>query len=326
MVEVCWDKDVGWYNVNVCVYGLLQLDLVVVVLYYGQEIFEGIKVYCYVDGLIWIFCLDVNGCCLQCLVQCLVLLELLVEIFVELLKQLIVVDSDWVFLVDELSLYFCLFMIGDEVFFGVCGVYKVGYYVIVSFVGLYFVKGVVLVLIWLFIEYVCVVKGGIGVVKCGGNYVVLLFLQQKVQVQGCLQVLFFDLVEGKYLEELGGMNVFLVYKDGMLVILELLGSIFEGIICESILQLVCDCGMKVEECKVSIDEWKDGVVFGVISEVFVCGIVVVVILIGQLKGDGFLVGDINVLVGEVIMLLCKELIDIQYGCLLDCYNWLVKLG
>ena len=139
-------------------------------------------------------------------------------------------------------------------------------------------------------------------------------------------MLFLDPVEGKYLEELGGMNVFLVYKDGTLVTPELSGSILEGITRESILQLARDRGMKVEERKVSIDEWKDGVASGAISEVFACGTAAVVTPIGQLKGEGFSVGDINAPAGEVTMSLRKELTDIQYGRLPDRHNWLVKLG
>jgi branched-chain amino acid aminotransferase len=133
-------------------------------------------------------------------------------------------------------------------------------------------------------------------------------------------------VEGKYLEELGGMNVFLVYKDGTLVTPQLSGSILEGITRESILQLARDRGMKVEERKVSIDEWKDGVASGEIAEVFACGTAAVVTPIGQLKGEGFSVGDINAPAGEVTMSLRKELTDIQYGRLPDRHNWLVKLG
>jgi branched-chain amino acid aminotransferase len=138
-------------------------------------------------------------------------------------------------------------------------------------------------------------------------------------------VLFLDPVEGKYLEELGGMNVFLVYKDGTLVTPALSGSILEGITRESILQLARDRGMKVEERKVTIDEWKQGVASGEIAEVFACGTAAVVTPIGQLKGEGFSVGDLTAPAGEVTMSLRKELTDIQYGRLPDRHGWLVRL-
>lgn len=86
------------------------------------------------------------------------------------------------------------------------------------------------------------------------------------------------------------MNVFLVYRDGTLVTPELSGSILEGITRESILQLARDRGMKVEERKVSIDEWKQGAASGEIAEVFARGTAAVVTPIGQLKGEGFLGG------------------------------------
>ncbi|NEK92022.1 MAG: branched chain amino acid aminotransferase, partial [Xanthomonas euvesicatoria] len=107
----------------------------------------------------------------------------------------------------------------------------------------------------------------------------------KAYAQGCSQVLFLDPVEGKYIEELGGMNVFLVYKDGTLVTPELSGSILEGITRDSILQLARDRGMQVIERKVAIDEWKQGVASGEITEVFACGTAAVVTPIGELKGD-----------------------------------------
>ena len=159
--------------------------------------------------------------------------------------------------------------------------------------------------IWLSTEYARAAKGGTGAAKCGGNYAASLLPQQKAQAQGCSQVLFLDPVEGKYLEELGGMNVFLVYKDGTLVTRNCPAASSRASPA-SILQLARDRGMKVEERKVSIDEWKDGVASGAISEVFACGTAAVVTPIGQLKGEGFAVGDINAPAGEVTMSLRRS--------------------
>ncbi len=281
-------------------YGPLQLDPAAAVLHYGQEIFEGIKAYRHADGSIWTFRPDANGRRLQRSAQRLALPELPVEIFVESLKQLIAVDSDWVPSADESSLYFRPFMIGDEAFLGVRGAHKAGYYVIASPAGPYFAKGVAPVSIWLSTEYAC----GQGRHRC---------CQVRWQLRrlaaaaaegagaGCSQVLFLDPVEGKYLEELGGMNVFLVYKDGTLVTRNCPAA-SSRCARESILQLARDRGMKVEERKVSIDEWKDGVASGAISEVFACGTAAVVTPIGQLKGEGFSVGDINAPAGEVTII------------------------
>ena len=157
------------------------------------------------------------------------------------------------------------------------------YYVIASPAGAYFAKGVAPVSIWLSEDYARAAKGGTGAAKCGGNYAASLLPQMEAQALGCSQVLFLDPVEGKYLEELGGMNVFLVYRDGRIVTPALSGSILEGITRESILQLARDRGLQVEERKVSVDEWKDGVASGEISEVFACGTAAVITPIGRVK-------------------------------------------
>ena len=327
MVAIRWQKDAGWHDAEVMPYGPISLDPAAAVLHYGQEIFEGIKAYRHADGSIWTFRPQANGARLQRSAARLALPQLPVALFTESLKQLVAVDAAWVPDQDEASLYFRPFMIGDEAFLGVRGAHQASYYVIASPAGPYFAKGVAPVAIWLSTEYARAAKGGTGAAKCGGNYAASLLPQQKAQEQGCSQVLFLDPEHGKYLEELGGMNVFLVYgKTNTLVTPALSGSILEGITRESILQLARDRGMTVEERQVSIEEWKDGVASGAITEVFACGTAAVVTPIGQLKGEGFSVGDINAPAGEVTMSLRKELTDIQYGRQADRHGWLVRLG
>ena len=326
MVAIEYDKERGWHGAEVRPYGPLQLDPAAAVLHYGQEIFEGIKAYRHADGSIWTFRPEANGARLQRSARRLAMPELPVEMFVESLRQLIAVDHDWVSGAGENSLYFRPFMIANEAFLGVRAAQKAAYYVIASPAGPYFAKGVAPVSIWLSTDYARAAKGGTGAAKCGGNYAASLLPQQQAYAQGCSQVLFLDPVEGKYLEELGGMNVFLVYRNGTIVTPALSGSILEGITRESILQLARDRGLKVEERKITIDEWKQGVASGEISEVFACGTAAVVTPIGELKGEGFSVGDIHAPAGEVTMSLRKELTDIQYGRLPDRHGWLVRLG
>ena len=326
MVAIDWDREAGWHDARVQPYGPLALDPAASVLHYGQEIFEGIKAYRHADGSIWTFRPDANGARLQRSAARLALPQLPVAEFTESLRQLIAVDGDWVPSAPETSLYFRPFMIATEAFLGVRAAQKAGYYVIASPAGPYFAKGVAPVSIWLSTDYARAAKGGTGAAKCGGNYAASLLPQQEAYAQGCSQVLFLDPVEGKYLEELGGMNVFLVYKDGTLVTPALSGSILEGITRSSILQLARDRGMKVEERKVSIDEWKQGVASGDIAEVFACGTAAVITPIAELKGHGFSVGDVAAPAGEVTMAIRKELTDIQYGRLPDRHDWLVRLG
>nr|WP_244672717.1 branched-chain amino acid aminotransferase [Xanthomonas sp. D-93] len=326
MVAIEWSREQGWHDAEVRAYGPLALDPAASVLHYGQEIFEGIKAYRHADGSIWTFRPEANGKRLQRSAQRLALPELPVELFVESLRQLIAVDAEWVPSAPETSLYFRPFMIANEAFLGVRAAQKAGYYVIASPAGAYFAKGVAPVAIWLSTDYARAAKGGTGAAKCGGNYAASLLPQQQAQAQGCSQVLFLDPVEGKYIEELGGMNVFLVMRDGSLVTPALSGSILEGITRDSILQLARDRGMQVVERQVSIDEWRDGVASGEIAEVFACGTAAVVTPIGQLKGKDFAVGDLTAPAGPVTLSLRQELTDIQYGRVADRHGWLVRLG
>ncbi|HZV37547.1 MAG TPA: branched-chain amino acid aminotransferase [Pseudoxanthomonas sp.] len=325
MVAIQWDKAKGWHDAQVRAYGPLALDPAASVLHYGQEIFEGIKAYRHADGSIWTFRPDANGARLQRSARRLALPELPVAEFTESLRRLIAIDHDWVPSAPESSLYFRPFMIATEAFLGVRAANAVSYLVIASPAGAYFSKGVAPVSIWLSQHYARAARGGTGAAKCGGNYAASLLPQLEARENGCSQVLFLDPVEGKYLEELGGMNGFLVYKDGRIVTPELSGSILEGVTRSSILQLARDRGLRVEERKVSIDEWKSGVASGDIVEAFACGTAAVVTPIGELKGEGFTIGDIDAPAGEVTMAIRKELTDIQYGRVPDRHGWLVKL-
>ena len=325
MVSIEWDKSRGWHDARVQPYGPLALDPAAAVLHYGQEIFEGIKAYRHADGSIWTFRPRANGERLRHSAARLTLPLLPVDEFVESLRQLIALDHDWVPSKPETSLYFRPFMIATEAFLGVRTAQAAAYHVIASPAGAYFANGVAPVSIWVSQDYARAAKGGTGAAKCGGNYAASLLPQQEARAHGCSQVLFLDPVEGKYLEELGGMNVFLVYADGRIVTPELSGSILEGVTRSSILQLARDRGMRVEERKVAIDEWKSGVASGDITEAFACGTAAVVTPIGELKGRDFSVGDINAPAGEVTLSIRNELTDIQYGRIPDRHGWLAKL-
>ncbi|EIC08147.1 branched-chain amino acid aminotransferase [Microbacterium laevaniformans OR221] len=319
MVDICWSVRGGWHRPRVQPYGPLSLDPAAAVLHYGQEIFEGIKAYRHADGSVWTFRPDQNGRRLQRSARRLALPELPVEYFVESLKALIAVDGAWVPAGADQSLYLRPFMFAKEAFLGVRPANKVGYYVIASPVGAYFKGGAKPVSIWLSEDYARAGKGGTGAAKTGGNYAASLLPQAEAYEQGCDQVVFLD--QDRNVEELGGMNVVFVYKDGTIVTPQS-DSILEGITRDSILQLAADRGHKIEGRAASIDEWRSGVASGDIVEVFACGTAAVVAPIGVLKGRDFV--DEQPL-GPLAQSLRDELTDIQYGRREDTHGWLVRL-
>ena len=324
MVDICWSEQGGWHRPRVQPYGPIALDPAAAVLHYGQEIFEGMKAYRHADGSIWTFRPEANARRMQRSAARLALPELPTDYFIESLKQLIAVDGDWVPSAPETSLYLRPFMFAKEAFLGVRPAKKVNYYVIASPAGAYFHGGVAPVAIWLTTEFARAGRGGTGAAKTGGNYASSLLAQAQAAEKGCAQVLFLDSVEGKYVEELGGMNVVLVYKDGTLVTPES-DSILEGITRDSILQLAEDRGLTVERRRVSIDEWRDGHASGDIVEMFACGTAAVVTPIAVVKAADFQIGAEDAPAGELTMSLRQELTDIQYGRVPDRHGWLTRL-
>jgi branched-chain amino acid aminotransferase len=309
MVDICWSERGGWHRPRVQPYGPISLDPSAAVLHYGQEIFEGLKAYRHADDSIWSFRPDANARRLQRSAKRLALPELPIDFFIESLKQLVAVDGDWVPSAPETSLYLRPFMFAKEAFLGVRPAKKVNYYVIASPAGAYFPGGVAPVSIWLSTTYSRAGKGGTGAAKTGGNYAASLVAQAEAAEHGCQQVLFLDSVEQKYLEELGGMNIVLVYKDGTLVTPHS-DSILEGITRDSILQLAEDRGHRVERRPVKLEEWKAGHASGDIVEAFACGTAAVVTPIGMLKGDGFEIGSPAATPGALTMELRQALTDI----------------
>lgn len=319
MVDICWSVNGGWHRPRVQPYGPITLDPAAAVLHYGQEIFEGIKAYRHADGSIHTFRPDQNGRRLQRSARRLALPELPVTYFIQSLREIIAVDGAWVPSGEDQSLYLRPFMFAKEAFLGVRPAHKVNYYVIASPAGAYFKGGVQPVSIWLSEDYARAGKGGTGAAKTGGNYAASLLPQSEAYENECDQVVFLD--QDRNVEELGGMNVVFVYKDGTIVTPQS-PSILEGITRDSILQLAMDRGHKVEGRAVSLDEWRSGVASGDIVEVFACGTAAVVTPIGALKGKDFYDEQP---IGTLALELRKELTDIQYGHIPDKHGWLLRL-
>lgn len=326
MVAIDWSIEQGWHDARVQPYGPLTVDPACSVLHYAQEIFEGLKAYRHADGSVWAFRPEANAARMQRSAKRLALPELPEAEFLESISQLVSIDEDWVPSAPETSLYIRPFTIANERFLGVRAAQRAAYYVIASPAGAYFPKGVAPVSIWVSEHYTRAARGGTGAAKCGGNYSASLMPQQEASQNGCSQVLFLDAEEGKYLEELGGMNVFLVHKDGTLLTPSLTGSILEGVTRDSIIKLAKARGHQVQDRKITLEEWRNGFASGDIVEAFACGTAAVVTPICCLKAQQFSVGDEQAEAGELTLSLRKELTDIQYGRAPDVHGWLRRLA
>jgi branched-chain amino acid aminotransferase len=120
-------------------------------------------------------------------------------------------------------------------------------------------------------KYVRAFPGGTGDVKPAGNYAPALLADREAQQAGFQTVLWLDGVDRKYVEECGVMNVFFVFKDGRVITPSLTGTILPGVTRDSVLTLVRDIGLPVEERRISIDELFDASDRGEVSECFGTG-------------------------------------------------------
>ncbi len=328
MVRIDWTVEKGWHDARLIPYGPLDLDPATNVLHYGQAIFEGLKAYKHVDGHVYTFRPDQNAQRFQRSAARLAMAELPEELFIESLEALVSTDVAWVPGKDEQSLYLRPFMISTEVGLGVRPANSYAYLLIASPVGAYFPQGVKPVTVWISTEYVRAAPGGTGEAKCAGNYAASLIAQAQAAKEGCDQVVWIDAIERKWIEEMGGMNLYFVYGSGenaRVVTPELTGTLLPGITRDSLLTVAKDLGYKSETVKISVDDWKNGVASGEVTEVFACGTAATITPIGAVKSavGNWTIGDGNP--GPVTMKLRETLLGIQSGTVSDSHNWLHKL-
>jgi branched-chain amino acid aminotransferase len=326
MVTIRYADGKGWYDARVEPRGPIPLDPATAVLHYAQEIFEGLKAYRAVDGGVTLFRPQANARRFRQSAERMAMAPLPEELFLASLDELVRIDRDWIPATEDGSLYLRPFMFASEVFLGVKPSSEYLYTVIASPVGSYFKGGVQPVSVWISSEYTRAAPGGTGAAKCGGNYATSLLPHAEAVEQGCDQVVFLDAVQRRYIDELGGMNIFFGYDDGTLVTPPLTGTILPGITRESVITLARDAGHQVVERPYSLDEWRADAASGRLREAFACGTAAVITPIGTVKSaDGaFTVADGGT--GELTRRLRTQLVDIQRGRAEDRYGWVHRVG
>lgn len=326
MTVVDYDVDRGgWHAAQVGPRGPLSLDPATAVLHYAQEIFEGMKAYRHDDGGIALFRPEQNALRFNESARRMAMPELPEELFLEAVKRQVGADRDWFPSVEGGALYLRPFMFASEVFLGVRPARQYKFVTIASPVGGYFKSGAAAVSVWVSRDYVRAARGGTGAAKTGGNYAASLVPQSEATARGHDQVVFLDAVERKWIEELGGMNLFFVMKDGGIVTPPLTGTILPGIVRDSLITLARDEGLEVREEPYSIDQWRADATSGQLVETMACGTAAVVTPVGKVAGPegDFTIGSGGP--GQLTQRLRDRLVGIQRGTLPDEHGWVVRL-
>ena len=322
LAKATWTADGGWGDRRVEPFSDLVLHPAALVLHYGQQAFEGLKAYRWADGTVHLFRPEANAARLAASAARLSLPALPEADFLASLAALLGVDAAWVPGAEESSLYLRPTLIATEACLGVRPSRAVEYLLLASPVGAYFAGGVRPVSIWVAQGFHRAGVGGTGQAKTAGNYAASMLPQQQAQDNGCGQVLFLDANEDRYVEELGGMNLFAVMVDGTVVTPRLTGTILEGITRDSVITLLRDTGHEVVERALELEELRAGVASGAVGEVFACGTAAVVTPVGRLVSPDF---DLTVgsgEPGEVTMAVRERLTGIQYGRVEDAFGWM----
>ncbi|HEY0542061.1 MAG TPA: branched-chain amino acid aminotransferase [Actinoallomurus sp.] len=330
MITIKWTEEDGWHDACLEPYGPLTLDPATAVFHYAQELFEGLKAYRRADGSIVTFRPYANAARFNTSCARMAMPPLPEELFVRSLELLVDTDRDWVPTHEGHSLYLRPFMIATQRGLGVNSPSSsFTFIVIASPSGAYFTGGIKPVSVWLSEDYTRAAPGGTGAAKCGGNYAAAFVAQAQAVREGCDQVVWLDANEHRWVEEMGGMNLFFVYgsgDDARLMTPGLTGTLLPGITRDSLLQLAPDMGVPASEGRISTDEWRTACASGELTEVFACGTAAVITPVGRVKGPGgeWLVGSGEP--GPVTMRMRDELVGIQYGERPDPYGWIHKTG
>lgn len=323
MAHAVYEEGKGWHSRVIEPYGPLTLDPAAAVLHYGQEIFEGLKAYRHDDGSIWTFRPGYNAHRLNASARRLAIPELPVEDFMASIVGLVRADAEWVPSIPGSSLYLRPFIVATESFLGVRAARTLDYLCIASPSGPYFVNGFQPISVWVSPDYHRAGPGGTGAAKCGGNYASSLVPKLEAHDEGFDEVCFLDAATNTNIDELGGMNVFVVYEDGSVSTPALTDTILEGGTRGAILRLLRDRGVTVREETIPMKDLIADIESGRAAEVFACGTAAVVTPIGRIAGDGF---DVTVAGGDVTKSIYDQVTAIQLGHEPDPYGWTYRVS
>lgn len=324
MFVLDYTAEKGWHDGRIEPYAPIQLDPASKVFHYGQAIFEGLKAYITVDGDTLLFRPDRNFARLNHSAERLCIPAIDEEYALEALKKLVEVDREWIPKEPGTSLYIRPFVIATEPNLGVDPSTAYKFIIIMSPSGSYYAEGINPVKIMVEQKYVRAVVGGTGEAKTSGNYASSLISSEEAHAKGYSQTLWLDGKENKYVEEVGSMNIFFKI-NGTVVTPELTGSILPGITRDSMIQVLKQKGIPVEERHIAIDEVIEAHKNGTLEEVFGTGTAAVISPVGRLLWDGEELVINEEKIGDVSQLLYDTLTGIQTGKLADEFGWTIRL-
>ena len=314
-------REGEWHDPQICPYGPVPLAPGVASLHYGQTVFEGLKAFRGMDGVIRLFRPDANARRLAQSCERLCMPTLPEGWFEAAIEALVAMDQAWIPCGAGESLYIHPLMIGTEEHLDVRPSRQFKFIIMTAPARIYFRQNGRGVALQVQEHYTRAAPGGMGFAKTAGNYAASLLPGQHSHAAGYDQALWLDGVEHRYIEEVGQMNIFFRFANTV-VTPPLRGTILPGVTRDSIITLLAEQGMICEQRLLSIDEVIAGIESGVLCEAFGAGTASVVAPIGRIgyQGRDYVIGDGRV--GEWSSQLFGQLTAIQYGEIPDTHGWI----
>ena len=320
MLEVDYENG-KWQTPEIKPYQPLLMAPSLAAIHYGQSIFEGVKAYKNADGEPYIFRPLDNFKRFNKSAERMQMPTIPEEIFIDGMKQLIKLDINWIPAKDEHSLYIRPFMFSTDETIGVKPSENYKFMIILSPTGPYYSTPM---RIYVEEQYVRAVPGGIGFAKAAGNYGGSMFPTAQAKLKGYDQVLWTDAFEHKYVQECGTMNVVFIIGNTAVTPDLSTGTILDGVTRDSVIVLLKEMGLSVEERPLNIDEVIEAHKAGTLKEVFGTGTAATISLIKELRYKDYVM-DFEVEKWEVAPKVKKMLNDIRYGKSSDNNGWMMKL-
>jgi branched-chain amino acid aminotransferase len=314
-------EDGEWKTVEIKPYQPLLLSPSVSALHYGQAIFEGIKAYKAQNGEVVIFRPLDNFKRFNITAERMEMPPVSEEIFMEGMRQLVELDKNWIPNKEDHSLYIRPFMFSTDEMIGVKPGEKYKFLIILSPTGPYYNAPMK---ICVEEKFVRAAPGGVGFAKNAGNYGAAMHPTAEAKRKGYDQVLWTDAFHHKYVQECGTMNVFFIIGDTAYTPGLEEGTILAGVTRESVITLLKEMGLRVEECALSIEEIVDAYQSGTLYEAFGTGTAATISMIKELHYKTFDM-KFDVDKWKIAPKIRQRMEDIKRGRVQDVYNWLFKV-
>ena len=298
----------------------ISMSVAATCLHYGQEAFEGLKVFENRQGLPQVFRIEENARRMVRSAQKILMAPVPEELFIKCVEMCVRANLRFVPPHGSgASMYVRPLLIGTGPQVGVKPAEEYTFIVLVMPVGPYFPTGFKPVELVVESEIDRAAPNGVGDVKVGGNYAAGMRASKRAKAAGFTEVLYLDAREKKYIDESGPANFFGITGDNHYVTPDS-PSILPSVTNMSLRQLAEDMGMVVERRRVDIEE-----IFGFV-EAGCCGTAAVITPVGRIKyGDREVVYSKDGKPGPRCVELYEMLKAIQEGDRKDPHGWVRQI-